>query len=62
MQISNAAVARGHTGSQVGFGTGIRTERKDFTGCNSHTAEVVEIAASKDTKFTAGAGFAFAVS
>jgi hypothetical protein len=36
--------------------------RRAFSGRNLQTAEAIEIAASKGMKFTAGAGFVFAVS
>ena len=61
MEHSNAAFARGEKGSPFGFGTANRTERTAFTGCNVHTAEAFEIAASEDVEFTAGAGSASAV-
>ncbi len=62
MQDSNAAVARREIVSLPGFGVSNRTERTAFTGRSTHTAEAIEIAASKGVKLTAGAGFMSAVS
>jgi hypothetical protein len=62
MRFSSRAVARSDSSSQIGFGVGHRTDRMDFDGCARRTVGVVEIAASKDAKLTAGAGFGFAVS
>jgi nucleoid DNA-binding protein len=61
MEHSNAAFARGGKGSPYGFGTTNRTERRVFTGRTIRTAETIEIAATEDAEFTAGAGFASAV-
>jgi nucleoid DNA-binding protein len=62
MEYSNAVFARGDTSSPTGFGCTFRNMRTTFTGGNTHTAEVTNIAATEGVKFTAGAGFMFAVS
>jgi hypothetical protein len=62
MRFSTAAVARSDSSTPVGFGAGHRTDRKDFIGCDRRAVGVTEIAASMDAKFTARAGFEFAVS
>ena len=62
MDDSNAAVARGEKGSLTRFGALHRNPRNAFRGRNMQTAKAIEIAASKDMKFTACAGFVPAVS
>jgi nucleoid DNA-binding protein len=62
MDNSNAAVARGEKGSSTRFGSYDRSARTAFTGCNMHTAEAFEIAASIGMEVSAHAGFMPAVS
>jgi len=62
MRFSSRAVARSDSSSQIGFGVGHRTDRTDSDRCTRRTLGVDKIAASKDAKLTAGAGFEFAVS
>jgi nucleoid DNA-binding protein len=61
MQNSDAAIARSEKVSLAGLGSSNRDERRAFTGCTTKTAEAIEIAATKDVEFTAGAGFTSAV-
>jgi hypothetical protein len=62
MRVSFDAVARSDSSSHIGFGAGRRTDRRDFEECARRTFGVIDIAASKDPKLTARAGFGFAVS
>ena len=62
MRFSFDAVARSDSSSHIGLGAGRRTDRRDFERCAQRTFGVVDIAASKDAKLTARAGFEFAVS
>jgi hypothetical protein len=62
MRFSFDAVARSDSSSHIGLGAGHRTDRRDFEGCARRTFGVVDIAASKDAKLMARAGFEFAVS
>jgi DNA-binding protein HU-beta len=55
------AVASGDKVTLPGFGAWSRTERAARQGRNPRTGEIVQIAASKGVKFSAGAGFKSAV-
>lgn len=55
------AVAGGDKVTLPGFGAWSRTERAARQGRNPRTGEIVQIAASKGVKFSAGAGFKSAV-
>jgi hypothetical protein len=62
MRFSFDAVARSDSSSHIGLGAGHRTDRRDSDECGRRTFGVVDIAASKDAKLMARAGFEFAVS
>jgi len=55
------AVAKGDKVTLPGFGAWSRTDRAARQGRNPRTGEIVQIAASKGVKFSAGAGFKSAV-
>lgn len=55
------AVAGGDKVTLPGFGAWSRTERAARQGRNPRTGEIVQIAASKGVKFSAGVGFKSAV-